>query len=512
MPQTPRRVLIIALDAADPELIERWTGDGTLPHLDALRRRGVAGRLSSSAHYLAGSPWPTFATGRPPSHHGLYHDFQWRHETMSFATPRADWLPIVPFWRHLVPDVPVVAYDVPMTLSVEPFNGCEISGWAAHDKLARPASYPGELLPEIQRRFGEWHIGPEQFGPSAVDELLQLAEQLRDGINHSADLALWLLERPWRLAIVAFGALHRGGHRLFDRSSIAGLVTDAQGERFDRSLRDLYVACDAAVGRLTAAAPDATVIVFSAHGMMANISRVDLLDDMLARVLTGRSDTRPRRGVLRRLVEVFPLEWRRAVTSRVPRKFRDRLMTMWSAGGIAWERTPAFTLRADLQGYVRVNLLGREQRGIVAPGAALEDLCTRITEGLLSFRDSQSGEPLVAAVERIERLYPDGDRRDRLPDLVVQWSDAPAGPHVAVDSPQLGRVVRSTPGRIPNGRSGNHRGEGFIIASGPGIPAGLRLGSGISILDLAPTVVRMLGAHSAGPLGGRAIPELVGAA
>ena len=141
------------------------------------------------------------------------------------------------------------------------------------------------------------------------------------------------------------------------------------------------MACDAALGRLIAAAPDATVIAFSVHGMMANTSRVDFLDDMLARVLAGGADGRVSHGPLRRLGERIPLEWRRALTARVPRAFRDRLVTMWSAGGVRWERTRAFTLRADLQGYVRVNLAGREASGIVAPGSALEALAARWPKG-----------------------------------------------------------------------------------------------------------------------------------
>lgn len=507
MADAARRVLLIGLDAADPELIERWTGDGTLPHLAALRRAGLSGRLATSARHLAGSPWPTFYTSQPPSRHGIYHDYQWRQEEMGFAAPTRDWLPASPFWRHLPHDVPVVAYDVPMSLGVEPFNGVEVSGWAAHDKLAPPATYPADLLPAITRRFGEWHIGPEQYGPPPVGELLRLRDDLLDGIRRSADLALSLLERPWRLAIVAIGALHRGGHRLFDRSSIAGPVTGAEGERFDRALRDLYVACDEAVGRMVTAAPDAVVVAFSAHGMMANTCRVDLLDELLARVLEGRRDARPKRGFVRRLGEAVPVEWRRAAALRVPSALRNRIMTLWSAGGIRWDRTRAFTLRADLQGYIRVNLAGREPRGIVSP-SELAPLCDRIAEGLLTVRDAATREPIVQAVERAGSLYPDGDRRDRLPDLLVRWSDTPAAAHVAVESARVGRIAWRTPGRVPNGRSGNHRGEGFLIAGGPGIPGGRRLAPDADILDLAPTVVRLLGSRAQVPLAGRVIAAL----
>lgn len=507
MADPARRALLIGLDAGDPELIERWTADGTLPHLAALRRAGVSGRLASSAQHLAGSPWPTFYTGQPPSRHGVYHDYQWRQEEMGFAAPTREWLPASPFWRHLPADVPVVAYDVPMSLGTEPFNGVEVSGWAAHDKLAPPATYPAELLSTITQRFGQWRIGPEQYGPPAVSELLQLRDDLAEGVRRSADLALWLLERPWRLATVAFGTLHRGGHRLFDRSSIAGSVAEAEGDRFDHALRDLYVACDRAVGRLVAVAPDAVIIAFSTHGMMANTCRVDLLDEMLTRILEGRSDAQPRRGLVRRLGEAVPLEWRRAAALRVPSALRNRIMTVWSAGGIRWDRTRAFTLRADLQGYIRVNLGGREPRGIV-PAAESDPLCDRIAEGLLSFRDAATREPIVRAVERSDRLFPDGDRRDRLPDLVVRWSDSPAAAHTAVESPAFGRIPWQTPGRVPNGRSGNHRGEGFVIARGPGIPVGQQLAPGADVLDLAPTVIHLLGSRAEVPLAGKMIAEL----
>ncbi len=62
-PPAANRVLMIALDAGEPALIERWTEDGTLPNLAGLRARGGYGRLKSSGFWLAGSIWPTFHTG-----------------------------------------------------------------------------------------------------------------------------------------------------------------------------------------------------------------------------------------------------------------------------------------------------------------------------------------------------------------------------------------------------------------------------------------------------------------
>jgi len=496
---------MLGLDAADPVLVDRWIDDGSLPHLGTLKKGGSYARLGTSAMHLAGSPWPTFYTGQPPCHHGIYHDFQWRHEGMEYARPQSDWLPATPFWRSLGDGPRVVAYDVPMTLNCEGATGVEVTGWASHDSLGPPATHPPELIAEIKQRFGEWLVSPEAFGRSPVGELLALRDELLENTRRSAELSKWLLQRPWDLGIAVFSALHRGGHRLWDRSSIEGEVGDDEGETFDRALRELYVACDKAVGELVAVAGDATMIVFALHGMMANTTRIDLLDEMLVRALRGPEASTGRRSITRRLGEAMPLGLRRFLTRSIPVGLRNRLMTMWSTGGTKWSSTEAFTLRADVQGYVRVNLQGREPQGIVPPGD-LDAVCDRITEGLCSFRDAASGDPIVEEVRRTRDLFENGPQADRLPDLVVRWKETPAAVHHALVSDRLGRIERATPGRIPNGRSGNHRSQGWLIARGPGIPAGATLEREAHILDLAPTALDLLGAESAVPLAGKPIP------
>ena len=101
MPLNHRKLLLIDLDAADASLVERWIAMAPCPRCVPFGMPGPGAAFSTSARYLTGSPWPTFYTGRPPSDHGIYHDFQWRQEDMGFAAPATDWLPVRPFWREI---------------------------------------------------------------------------------------------------------------------------------------------------------------------------------------------------------------------------------------------------------------------------------------------------------------------------------------------------------------------------------------------------------------------------
>lgn len=507
MTDTHNQLLLIGLDAADADLIEQWTDDGTLPHLAKLRQEGTWGRLSTAAKYLTGSPWPTFYTGLPPSEHGIYHDFQWRQERMEFAAPAADWLAVRPFWRAIQGNVQAVVHDVPMTPGTEPFPGIEVTGWGSHDKLVPPDSHPPTLLDEIRRRYGDSPIRTDEYGRASLAHLRELHAELVNLTVRSTELARWLLQRPWNLGIVVFGALHRGGHRFWDRSSVDSAVPTALCPWYDGALRQLYRTADTAVGDLVAAAPEATIFVFALHGMKVNSARVDFLDEMLSRVLHGPTAARAKPGLLRRAGEAMPLPLRRALTNSVPQALKNRIMTRWTTGGMKWDQTPAFTLRADLNGYIRLNVRGREPAGVVPP-EEVDALSARIIEGLSSFRDATSGTPLIEEVCRTAEAFPPGERMDRLPDLIVRWHSSSGAPHAAVSSPRFGRIPRSTPGRIPNGRSGNHAPEGFLIARGRGIAAGGRLQPNADILDLAPTALHRLGARSGVPLAGKVLTQL----
>jgi predicted AlkP superfamily phosphohydrolase/phosphomutase len=497
-PSEAAPVLMIGIDAGEITLIERWMSEGWLPNLSSLRARGVFTRLDSTARWLVGSPWPSFYTGTSPAEHGMYHYLIWRPERMAHERPTREWMPLEPFWRQLGPaGRRVIAVDVPLAYAPEQFDGIEISGWATHEILELPASHPPELMRWVRDRFGLAPFDNEESHLLPVRRLLEIRDQCVRTTQLVGELGVELMRKePWDLFMLCFAATHRGGHQLWDRTNMCGEAGTQEKQALATALRDVYVACDTAIGRLMAqAGADITTIVFSLHGMGANVSRADVLREMLARVLTGerRSDERVVRPRLSdRLRALLPIELRSWIKNRLPMALQDRLTLFWRSGGIDWHSTRAFAAFCDLDGYVRINLRGRETRGIVEPGAEYEALCSEIIAGLCSFVDQDTGEPVVDEIARVNELYPTGRMRAHLPDLMIRWSPRPAAEHRRIVSTRYGSLAWPTPGYHPQGRSGNHWPDGFLFAAGPRLPPGTTI-ERAHILDLAPTVYEFLG-------------------
>jgi predicted AlkP superfamily phosphohydrolase/phosphomutase len=267
-------------------------------------------------------------------------------------------------------------------------------------------------------------------------------------------------------------------------------LTEVERPALEDTLHRVYMAADQAVGEIVAAAgEDVTIMVMSMHGMGVNNSRTWIFPDMLKRVLGTQVERSPVIGLVNRLRALVPVEWRHGLKSRLPYHARRWLTRTWRTSGFDWPRTRAFNLFSDTQGWVRINLKGREAGGVVEPGE-YDALCEQISEGLKTFVDADTGEPVVKSVLRPHQAF-EGERLADLPDLIVNWAESPAALHREIVSPQFGRIAWPTPGHNPEGRSGNHRWHGFLITAGPGVKTG-RI-DGAHLLDLAPTILSLLG-------------------
>lgn len=405
-----------------------------------------------------------------------------------------------PFWRQVVAEGGrVIAIDMPFASA--PRTGIELTGWATLDSLEPPRAHPPGILAEIKSRHGASPRAAEMHALQTMPALLKLRDEQVLIAGMLAEISEQLLAKETvDLFAITFPGLHRGGHWLWDATGLMSPPSAFERKELEAALPAIYAATDQALGRVLEAAQADEIILFSLHGMGPNTSRVDILDEMLSRVLgDGGREARPLQ-MLKRLRRAVPPRLRYKVKESLPTVLRDRLTGFWSTGGRDWRKTPAISQVADLTGYVRLNLAGRESRGMLSAEQA-DEISLRLADGLASFVDTDTGEPVVRQTARIDEIIPPGDRRWMLPDLLVDWNATPAARHRAVVSPRFGLVDWPTPGRHPSGRAGNHRAGGFYLACGSGLPPGTAPEG--DIIDLAPTVLARLGADIPNAMRGR---------
>ncbi|MCP4416577.1 MAG: hypothetical protein GY805_08140, partial [Chloroflexi bacterium] len=166
---------------------------------------------------------------------------------------------------------------------------------------------------------------------------------------------------------------------------------------------------------------------------------------------------------------------------------------------VDWSRTSAYPLGGA--GQIFINLKGRDPEGIINPGAEYDAACDDVERSLLALRDPDTGQPVVTRVWRKAETYGSNALPD-LPDLYVEWVN---DQYTDMGSIGYGRGIFSEPIR---GRSGGHTMRGIFLAHGPGIKRGYAV-ENACLIDLAPTVMQLLGVPVAAHMDGKVLHEMM---
>lgn len=520
-------VVVIGLDSAERSKIETWAREGHLPQFARRMAEGASCRLRNPGPYGAEAGWTTLLTGCEPARTGYWTDLRFIPADYSIRHVGTYPFRDIPPFYALGPDYRMAIFDVPQAEVVDGVHGAQVLAWGAHSALAAAASRPPDLIHDIERRFGS-HPAMNRDHASFWNPVAKrwLARALAAGIRRRADICRHLLERErWDLFFTVFGEVHAGGHYFWH-------LTDEEHplHRGVRSGKDpvleIYRETDRAIGRILAAAPrDASVVLFSQEGMRSNaadLPSILFLPELLFRYsfpgevglawqppgtplpppftrprsLAWYRDVYARRhdatGARRRMRYWLPIEatalWERASgTTRgpaYPKSCGDLFYQppMWYRD--LWPHMTCFALPSFSDGYVRLNLAGREPGGRVEE-ADYSRVCEEVRSVIEDLRDARTKKPIVREILRTRRSP--GETDPRLPDadLVVVWNEVVTD---VVEHPRLGRI-----GPVPYGRTGGHSDAGFAIVSGPGFPPRRQMPDG-TVLDLAPTILDLMGA------------------
>jgi predicted AlkP superfamily phosphohydrolase/phosphomutase len=152
---------------------------------------------------------------------------------------------------------------------------------------------------------------------------------------------------------------------------------------------------------------------------------------------------------------------------------------------VDWSRTRAYAMGL---GQIYFNLRGREARGIVSPGAEAKQLAYELSAHLLTMTDPDDGARIVRSVYKRDDVY-SGEFIQNAAELQVGMED---GYRVSWQT-----TLGGSPKGIvyPNMKkwSGDHGGYDFATTAGVLIANRPLSAQPASIIDIAPTVLKVFG-------------------
>jgi predicted AlkP superfamily phosphohydrolase/phosphomutase len=513
------KVLVLGLDGATWDILIPLMSEGHLPNMARLRGMGASGALDSIFPPLSPVAWTGVMTGKNSGKHGVFEFLEYGNDPLKVRVNSSRSIQAELIWeiagRH---GKKTVAGGVPMSYPPRPargFPGFYLGDFLSPEKAADFTSDPA-LFAELERVVGPyrpWSTVIHDSGNEAavIDDLTVFLEQHLKTVE-------FLMERcEWDLLIFDLMATDRLCHELWhvwDLTHRAALGREAELAALRPRLIEFWKTLDRGIGAIHARLePETALLLMSDHGFgpiewyvnfnvwLLEHGFITLQDNFYVK----QKHWCYRRGMTPECI--YNVMSRLGLGGHRVSRFRgkqssalDRLgeSLFLSRRHIDWSLTRAYA--QGNFGQIYINMKGRQAEGCVDP-ADVPALRRDLKDGLLEITHPETGKPLVEHVFEGEELY-HGPQAQRAPDLTVvlgDWRYRTIGLHDFTTHKVISPAF---------GPTGDHRMAGILIASGPSFKPG-SAPHDANLLDIAPTVLHLLGVPVPSDMDGRVLTEVL---
>jgi predicted AlkP superfamily phosphohydrolase/phosphomutase len=482
------RVFLLGLDGATWKVLDRFIAEGLMPNLDEITRRGVRGVLNSTIPYLTPVAWSSLLTGVRPSKHCIFgYNVMENREGMIIGLLANRSKVKYPIDLDIFTQLgkKVVSLNMPMTYPPQPQDGTVISGLMTPSKEST-FYYPRDLMAKLADQGIDYRIDisiardveadlDQRMKLYLADGAKRFFEDLRKVTEEREKAVHYLMaNRDWDLFQVNFVSMDRIQHYLWNHIWEEHVSSDTV-----RRIREHFVYLDSLIGRIHSEVKDrAILIICSDHGFG------DYKGNFYPAVWLKQKGYYVERDggvtpglMVKRVLKALGLSKRiLRLLERSDRTVAKKLIYVGTSQ-VSWKKTRAYAYGTS---GIRINLKGRDQYGIVEPGAEYENLRQEIAQKLMDIEDG-SGHKVMKAVYRVEDLYGTPNIPEA-PDLFFDFRDDRF--YSTHDS------VTDTPVFLDKGyewRQGDHRIDGIFALSGRGVAPGRILKANIE--DILPTIL-----------------------
>jgi len=339
-------------------------------------------------------------------------------------------------------------------------------------------------------------------------------------IEKRAKVVNYLMESfPWDLFIVVFTALDRIQHtfwRYMDPTHPH--YNPVEGKKYGKVIENFYRLLDEVIGdMLKKVDVKTTIIILSDHGAGFDQMGGNFLNPWLESLGLFCPVKLGQKSHLSNLIQEALRKGSALADGWLTKRTRRWLVRLLPGGRAElvkqlhrtkcdWARTKAY---AD---YIRpsiwINLKGREPQGIVEPGLEYDELRDYLIERLSACRDVETGKRVVKKVYRREERY-QGPYLENAPDLLIDWNYEAIVSGFKYEDEHGNVVIIDEKSNLVERRNitGDHRPDGIFVITGPYIKKGQEI-KGINIVDIAPTVLYLMGQPIPGDMDGKVITDV----
>jgi predicted AlkP superfamily phosphohydrolase/phosphomutase len=500
---TKKKIIVIGLDGGTWTILDNLIEQGKAPFFSYLCKTGTYGVLRSTTPPVTAPAWTSFLTGQNPGKHGLFDfqriDFTSNSRNLTVSTDCKSATMIDYFndkgKRSLF-------INVPLTYPPQPINGVLIAGFPVS-----PDSdfvYPPEMLQQIKemKYITDWMEIYKNKKRLSKASMIKMSDKSQINVFESM-----LTQDNWDVAMMVISGTDHIAHLEWQKGNINGV-------------KNYYASIDALLSELKFKGifDGATIIVVSDHGFGGS-SYAFYMNTWLSKegylsFKSERDDT----------YDVFLKEFRNPVHGKskgiVPKILktvgltRENVIYLGKKTGmiklerflpysiislfpshefsIDWNNTKAYMVSNASKG-ININLHGRETTGIVAKNE-YDSLRKEIVRKLRELR-AKDGSLLFEIANLKEDTY-SGPYVSDAPDIAT-WSFPNYKIRMGTNQKNFMRKVSEA----------QHTLDGiYIFHSGDFIPG--KRAEEISIMDIAPTIMHILGLSVPEDMDGRVTTEL----
>jgi predicted AlkP superfamily phosphohydrolase/phosphomutase len=371
---------------------------------------------------------------------------------------------------------------------------------------------PKDFLRKQIKKHGEHPVRSCHNYTAEADSIKRMCSALIEGIEQRTRMYMELLSGDdWDFYYAAISEGHCASHlmwHLCDDGHPA--FSDVLAQELRQPLLRVYRAIDRGIGELRrVAGENCSFVIYLTHGIGANYSAVSVFPDILREFNANWAGDRKGKKnsaeasssstldkIWQATVGKLPVAVRGDLKRYIPINLRAWI-TQKRKENVARKRSSlSHSVAQDGFSAVRVNLLGREPAGLILAGSEYTEYVDALVAELSSLVNIDTGEPVLGQVFRAD-THLDPLELTGGNDLTIWWSKA--APIRAVKSATLGRFDTETKEK----RTGEHIMHGALIINDSRFEAGNRNITGMSVIDVAPTICELAGVEPGEPLPGK---------